>query len=127
MDVEAMRYLTTLDADTLAPLIPHLLTWIQDINWPVASPVIHLLRKYPFVIVEPVRKVLRDEAGEKDDGGWKFNCLNYLVVEMNPEYQILLNEEIVRMATSPTKEEAEWETVEIAKDILRKLHLAVQK
>ncbi|KAH7327136.1 hypothetical protein BKA65DRAFT_510022 [Rhexocercosporidium sp. MPI-PUGE-AT-0058] len=126
IDTEAVERLEPLDSPTLAPLIPHLLIWIQDANWPVAWPVIQLLQKHPAIVVEPVRKVLRDEAGEVDDGSWKSNCLSALVAEMDKEYQIQLKEEILRMARSPTKEELEWETMDIAKDILEELGITVE-
>ncbi|PVH71937.1 hypothetical protein DL98DRAFT_577100 [Cadophora sp. DSE1049] len=121
MDTEAVEHITHLDACTLEPLIPDLLGWIQDANWPIARPIVELLRKHTSIVVEPVRKILRDEAGEKDDGEWKHNCLTSLVAEMDREYKMLLRKELVRMAKLPTKEEKEWETADTAKEILEEL------
>ncbi|KAH9219260.1 hypothetical protein DL95DRAFT_443635 [Leptodontidium sp. 2 PMI_412] len=127
MDVESIEHLTPLSPSTLAPLIPHLLTWIQDSNWPISQPIIELLRKHPSIVIEPVRKVLRDEAGEEDDGAWKSNCLNGLVVEMERGFQMEFKDELVRMAKSPTNEELEWETMDVAKDVLGELGITLDE
>ncbi|KAG4433238.1 hypothetical protein IFR05_011292 [Cadophora sp. M221] len=126
MDIDSVNRLTPLDPSSLAPLVPHLLTWIQEPNWPIAFPIVELLRKHPSIVVEPVRKVLRDEAGEGDDGAWKSNCLNALVIEMEKGYQMQLKEELVRMAREPTKEELEWDTADVAKDALGELGITVE-
>ena len=126
MDTEAVEHMSHLDARTLEPLIPDLLVWIQDANWPIAWPIVELLRKYPSIVVEPVRKILRDEAGEKDDGEWKHNCLTSLVAEMDKEHKSTLKDELLRMVRVPTKEEKEWETGEAAKGILEELGVTFQ-
>ncbi|KAK0113523.1 hypothetical protein ONS95_013777 [Cadophora gregata] len=118
IDTDAVEQIAGLDAITLEPLVPDLLRWIQDANWPIAWPIIELLRKHPLLLVEPIRKILRDEAGEKDDGEWKYNCLASLVAEMDTEHRILFKEELARMAKSPTLDEKEWETAATAKAIL---------
>ena len=121
MDTEAIEQMSHLDARTLEPLIPDLLVWIQDANWPIAWPIVELLRKHPSIVVGPVRKILRDEAGEKDDGEWKHNCLTSLVADMDKEHKLTLKEELVRMASLSTKGEKEWETADTAKEILEEL------
>ncbi|KAH7379778.1 hypothetical protein BKA64DRAFT_236214 [Cadophora sp. MPI-SDFR-AT-0126] len=121
MDTEAIEHIAHLDAYTLEPLIPDLLGWIQDANWPISWPIVELLRKHSSIVVEPARKILRDEAGEKDDGEWKHNCLTSLVAEMDREHKMLLKEELVRMAKFPTPDEKEWETADAAREILKEL------
>ncbi|TVY23067.1 hypothetical protein LHYA1_G008180 [Lachnellula hyalina] len=114
-DTAAIDHLSTLPSSTIAPLIPELLTWVQDINWPIAAHIISLLLTYPHLLVEPVRGILLGS-----DDGWKYNCLVYLVDAMPIEQQWELRTAVERTAENPT--EGEFELDEVARDILGKIH-----
>ncbi|MFJ6211704.1 DUF5071 domain-containing protein [Lysinibacillus sp. NPDC092081] len=58
--------LKKLDRDKILPLLPNLLEWIQDMNWPVASSILELLLTFPEEIVPHVQNVL-----SSDDENWK--------------------------------------------------------
>lgn len=112
-DTTAIAHLNTLGVSVIAPLVPRLLEWVQDINWPVAEPVIALLRKYPPITTEPLRQILRG-----NDGAWKANCLEYLVKHWPMASKKELREEIERIARRPTQEEKDEEADEVAGEIL---------
>jgi hypothetical protein len=109
----ALTHLATLPSIELKPLIPHLLYWLQDANWPIFSSVRELLLQHSEIAVEPVRAVLRG-----DDGEWLKNCLESIVLRMPRRCQLMLREEIERVARSPTDDEKEWEAEVIAEGIL---------
>jgi len=116
-DDTAIAHISTLPESSVAPLIPELLTWFQDINWPIAMPTKSLLLKYPHLLVAPVLQVLLG-----DDDEWKHNCLAYIVDEMPREQQRAFRPVVERIAKSPTTVEKEdYELDVIARDILEKL------
>ncbi|GJM72464.1 hypothetical protein HMSSN036_46800 [Paenibacillus macerans] len=43
MDLDSVAHLKTLSSNELIPLLPDLIEWLQDINWPVASELSKLL------------------------------------------------------------------------------------
>jgi hypothetical protein len=118
-DDPAVAHISALPESSIAPLIPELLTWLQDGNWPVARPVKTLLLSFPHLIVEPVREVLLG-----DDDEWKDNMLLYIVDEIPREQQLALKQEVERIAKNPTKGEKDIDCDESARDILNKLESA---
>jgi hypothetical protein len=113
-DDKAVLHLTNLPISQLEPLIPQLLTWLQDENWPIFGPVRDLLIQHPKEIIEPVRDVLRG-----NDGWWINNCLVSLVACMPKECQTELEAEIERVARHPTLDEKEFESEKAAEEILK--------
>ncbi|MEG0385789.1 DUF5071 domain-containing protein [Solibacillus cecembensis] len=69
-DVEAVNVLHRMHATEVIPLLPQLLEWIQDMNWPVAEPVLEVLLQYPTEITAHVEEVLLGE-----DDMWIYWCL----------------------------------------------------
>ena len=65
--------LAAIPPDALVPHIPELLTWLQDINWPIARPVAAALSRCGIALVEPVRSILLS-----DDDIWKTWILGFL-------------------------------------------------
>jgi len=119
-DEPAVAHISTLPESSIAPLIPELLTWLQDVAWPIARPVKTLLLRHPHLIVEPVREVL---VGNDDE--WKDNCLTQIVEELPRKQQQALKQEVERIARSPTTGEEEFETQDTARNILEKLESPV--
>ncbi|TVY50755.1 hypothetical protein LCER1_G006221 [Lachnellula cervina] len=115
-DSPAIAHLSTLPESAIAPLVPELLTWIQDINWPISALAARFLLQYPHLLVVPVRGILLG-----DDGEWKHNCLVYLVDEMPLEQQRVLRSAVERIAESPTGGDREFESDEVARIILEKV------
>jgi hypothetical protein len=115
-DVESVCRLENLDVASLGPLIPELLTWLQDMNWPVAGPVLQLMLKNLPLVTVPVASILRGE-----DDIWKSNCLEYLVNDMPHGQQKELTLELERLAIYPTASEMEEDAHLTAKAILDRL------
>lgn len=72
-DLAAVAALNGADADTLRPLLPELLEWLQDANWPVARPLAELLRPHQQAFDRELAAIPRG-----DDEEWKqtlFSCL----------------------------------------------------
>ncbi|CZR55768.1 uncharacterized protein PAC_05656 [Phialocephala subalpina] len=116
-DNEAIAKLDNMDPAVFAPLLPELLTWLQDTNWPVARPVLQLMLKHLPLITDPVRDVLRG-----DDEPWIFNLLEHLIRKMPREQQSQLIPELERISMYPTPGEMEEEADVAAREIVGQVH-----
>ncbi|NUU78833.1 DUF5071 domain-containing protein [Paenibacillus xylanilyticus] len=113
-DFERVNDLKNIDQLDLIKLIPELLEWLQDINWPIAIEISKLLLTVPQETIPYIRNVI---AGEDDI--WKEWCLRYFVMELPTELIQSLQEDIERIAYRPTKGE-ELEEVNItAQELLK--------
>ena len=104
-DTSPFDSLMTLTDDAIEPLIPKLLIWIQDMNWPVAPHVIKVLAKHCKVTEKYILSLLKPE--QKDDI-WKHNIIRYLLYEWPsfPDDELIMSE-IVRISECPTEGEKE--------------------
>ncbi|MBE9916465.1 DUF5071 domain-containing protein [Paenibacillus donghaensis] len=114
-DFERVNDLKSINKKDLIKLIPELLEWLQDINWPIASEIAKLLLTVPQETIPYVRKVL-----EGGDDIWKEWCLRYFVMELPTNLRQILQDELERIAYRPRKGE-QLEDVHItAQEILNK-------
>ncbi len=105
--------LAGLSPDELSPHIPKLLEWLQDMNWPVARPVLEALLRCDEDLVEPVRTVLRS-----DDEIWKYWVLTALLTDLSPAILNALRPDIERLAQQSAFDEDQTETRIAARHLL---------
>lgn len=115
-DLDAARQIASASPDELTPNIPDLLTWLQDINWPVARLVADGLSRCGDPLVAPVRDVLRS-----DDAIWKLWILTALLPRCPRQVQEALLPEITRIATDPTDAEGAEDADVQARALLEQL------
>ncbi|MBD7908126.1 DUF5071 domain-containing protein [Sporosarcina sp. Sa3CUA8] len=115
-DTERVEMISKMSRDKIVQLLPGLLEWIQDINWPVAPSVLKILLTFPEEIVPHVQDVLYS-----DDDNWKWYILHFLVIELPAESKIQFKEYLARVVENPTQNEHGEELDEIAKEILETL------
>lgn len=111
-DTEAVERLKMIPASEVVPLLPELLTWMQDMNWPVAQPVVELLLTFPNEITPLIADVL---AGEDDM--WIYWSLSELIPKL-PFYSKLVLAESVEQIASGARGFHE-DVVERAKEALQ--------
>jgi hypothetical protein len=110
-DESSIEKLKLLSFNEIQPIVPDLLEWLQDCNWPVSSSILKILRPIIDQITSEILQILKG-----DDGVWKYwILLNLISKTSNP----ILLEEINRIALFPTKDENEEEAALIAAEILR--------
>lgn len=97
----------------LNPILPELLEWLQDINWPVAQGLLPVLAGAGPEIAAPIRHVL---VGK--DGLWKFFVITWLVEKLDPDVQVLLVDDLTRLATTPTDDDMREEADQAAREVL---------
>lgn len=108
-DLAAVDALAGVPAPELAPILPHLLTWLQDPNWPIARGLPPVLAGAGELLVEPVRAVLGG-----DDDIWIANVLRELVGRWPPERLARVRPELERLAARASEEEVDA----LARDLL---------
>jgi hypothetical protein len=95
-DTDRVQTIVELGLPAVEPMLPALLEWMQDMNWPVARALQPFLASIGGPLAPHVRRVL-----ETDDNVWKGWVLRY-VVASSPELRTMLRADIERIATCPT-------------------------
>ncbi|MFY0634475.1 MAG: DUF5071 domain-containing protein [Vannielia sp.] len=95
-DLPAVRRAAALPAQELVPLLPALLEWVQDANWPVARPVAALLASTGEALLPHLETVF---AGE--DSVWKYWIIDLVVPALSPEVRARLHSRLTQLADSP--------------------------
>ncbi len=101
--VEMVPLLAEAGYPAIAPILDDLIEWTADPNWPIAVPLIDYLATLGEPMVEPIRRVLRG-----DDDGHKFVCLRGMVRELPRDAQMMLIDDLRKLAATPC--ESGWET-----------------
>ena len=110
-DLSTAEKLKNYSYEDLKEIIPNLLEWLQDLNWPVAKPVSEYLES----IHDKMTTELHDILKSNEDEVWKY----WIITIFGPitESPVIKNE-IIRIAISPTKNERIEEVDEVAKEIV---------
>ncbi|MDQ0891389.1 hypothetical protein QFZ81_006477 [Paenibacillus sp. V4I9] len=112
-DFERVNQLRNLDDSILIAIIPNLVEWLQDINWPISSEVAKLLLKHPEETIPHIKDVLIT-----NDDIWKEWSLRYFVKELPIHLIQEFKTDLIRIANTPTKGELLEEVNETALMIL---------
>jgi hypothetical protein len=100
-DVQAVYRARALGYPALNDLLPQLLEWLLDVNWPVAQHVASLLSLAGREIVPHIKAVF-----SSDDPLWKYSLFaSGLIRDLAPAVHDALRDDLVRMATQPTDAE----------------------
>lgn len=113
-DFERVNQLKNLNRKEFLHLLPGLMEWIQDMNWPIAEEVSELLLTCPDEIVPLIKEVLAT-----NDDVWKYWCLIILVKRLPEDLRMQFKKDLIRLAESPTAGEKLEELDEIALEILQ--------
>jgi len=97
-------------------ILPQLLEWLQDPNWPVARDVLDLLSYAGEEIIPHIRAILVSQ-----NGGWKYSLLTIgLVSKLAPSIRKSIRDELQRLAENPTENDIREEVNLLSKEILFK-------
>ena len=115
LDVDAVRRLSAKGYPAIEPILPALLEWMQDLNWPVAQALHPFLVSLGEPLAPHIRSILRT-----DDDIWKYWVLICVVAE-SPSLLSALKLELEHLAEKPTDGEREELIDELARNMLRRL------
>ncbi len=108
-DIETAQKLQNYSFEEVKPIIPNLLEWLQDLNWPVSKPVFEYMIPFTENISLEILQILQGK-----DEVWKYWILQIFGNETKNE---LVVNEIRRIARNPTEEEINEGIAEIATEI----------
>jgi hypothetical protein len=112
-DGEWARAIIALGYPAVAPVLPELLEWLQDGNWPVSHGIGAFLASVGEPVVPHIRRVF---AG--DDGIWKYWCIERLVRAFPRPVAELLLPELQQLACHPSAQDRSEEVDERAREAL---------
>jgi hypothetical protein len=98
----------------VAPILPQLLEWLKDINWPVA----HVLAPFLASIGNPLVPHI-EHIFHTDDEIWKYWIIRAIIYN-SPELATSFHDELERIASSPTNSEKYEEVNVVAREVLEK-------
>ncbi len=108
-DIITAEKLKNYSFEEIKPIIPNLLEWLQDLNWPVSKLIADFLIPFSENIAFEILKILQG-----NDEMWKYWILLVFGKIIKNE---LVIKEINRIAQNPTLEEIDAEVYELAKEI----------
>ena len=117
-DFSGIDELRLLSDEEIMPILPALLEWMKDMNWPIAKEMPALLSKHQRVIIPFIIEALRPEQSECDWKTWIIHCLLPLLDE---DYLLMLKASLERIAEDPTWGEESEETNIEARELLDKM------
>lgn len=112
-DIETADRLSGHSYDEIKAIVPDLLTWIQDMNWPVSGPVSRYLQTISEFLTDDILKILKGT-----DDIWKYWALHVFGLWTSRPLDKKVIDEITRIATNPTPGEKNEGVDEIAKKII---------
>ena len=95
------------------PILPDLLEWIKDENWPVALPTATLLSGAGPEIVPFVKSILN-----ADDGMWKYWTIDLVVRPASTKKRMAVQDDLDRLALNPSQDDLNCDDAEQAKAVL---------
>lgn len=114
-DLAAIQTLYNNDISSVDAQLPELLTWLQDINWPVAAPLVEYLRLH-FAALPAMESTLL-EILKSDDGVWKY----WLIVSLGYLFQTpALLKALSDLAHQPSADDKHEEVDIVALEVLEK-------
>ena len=99
------------------PILPKLLEWLQDMNWPVADVLAPFLTSIGIDLEPHLRKIF-----QTDDELWKYWIINEILEESEP-LAAVMKDELIRVARNPTESERTEELPLEAERVIRKFGL----
>lgn len=113
-EVEKARTLVALGYPAVTPVLPNLMEWLQDGNWPVAHVMGPFLAGIGLPLAGEVRRVFAT-----DDVIWKYWCI-VLVVAESPALLAVLRDDLAHLAAEPPRDEDDAWVAGAAQAVLRR-------
>ncbi|MBB5397171.1 DUF5071 domain-containing protein [Mucilaginibacter sp. AK015] len=112
-DVTAVEHLLSLPFDAVKSDVPELLTWLQDMHWPVADGIADYLVPHVNDITDELISIL-----QTDDSLWKYYIMRVLIARSHRKLQPGLIKVIKYLAENPSEIDVDDNVDEAAKEIL---------
>lgn len=117
-DTSTIDELMKLDEITVQLILPDLLEWMADMNWPVAPYIVKVLARFPYSLVPHIRGALAEKA---DDDILKYWILRELMPLFPVSVQRIYIPDIQRIVEHPTAGEKAEELDDYGRRMLAEL------
>ncbi|WP_322905761.1 DUF5071 domain-containing protein [Paenibacillus sp. SGZ-1009] len=107
-DFNSIERLRQLRSEQIVPLIPQLLEWLQDQNWPIYNDIKSILIPQQLFLVKPLKQILHS-----NDSSWKYFILSDFLPCVDDEVLRQLQVELQMLAYSPLSIEDKLEEVDV--------------
>lgn len=114
-DLPAAESVVALGWPAVEPVAMQLLTWLQDINWPVARILAPFFEEVGADLAPYVRQIVQTQ-----DDVWKYYVIEAVVGRSLPLARVL-EVELRRLSLSPTPSEHKEEVDRVASEALEQL------
>ncbi|MGC5773673.1 DUF5071 domain-containing protein [Paenibacillus pabuli] len=115
-DFEAVRKLSELGNEELKDIIPELMEWLQDGNWPISKSVEDLLLRFGEEFIPHIQNGFQTK-----DPQWEYFMLTGLIRRLPSQYLIMLKGDLERILENPTEDEILEELDEVIIPLLDKI------
>lgn len=115
-DFSGVEELRLLSGEEIAPILPALLEWMKDMNWPIAQEMPELLSMHQKLIIPCIIEALQPEQSECD---WKTYIIQFLLPLLDSDYFLMLKPSLERIVQEPTWGEISDGTDEAAREFLQ--------
>lgn len=105
--------LMEISEEEVKPILPDLLYWIADMNWPIAIEMVKVLARFPDSVIPLIKELLKPTEKDED---WKYFVITDLIPALPAESQELLAQSINRILNVPTDGEVDCGVWEVVKD-----------
>lgn len=119
-DTSTIDELMKLNEDEAKIILPELLCWIADFNWPIAKDMINVLKRFSNNLTPLIQNALR--ADESDDM-LKYWIIRELIPVLSKEVQKNILTDIKRICDSPTVTEEIEGVCDEAKEFIENYNL----
>lgn len=116
-DFSGIEKLRMLSDEEIAPILPELLEWMKDMNWPIAKEMPELLSKHQKMITPCIIEALQPEQLECD---WKNFIIWDLLPMLDKQYLVMIKPCLERIVKKPTQGEIFEKTDIEAAEFLKK-------
>ncbi len=103
-DIEKAEKLKSYSYKEIAPIIPDLLMWLQDMNWPVAPVIAKYLRSISEELSDEIIRILNGK-----DEMWKYWTIEVFGIRSEKKLDPKIIEILHSIAYTPSPEEKEYE------------------
>ncbi|MFD1177845.1 DUF5071 domain-containing protein [Paenibacillus puldeungensis] len=114
-DYGRVEQLKTKTLEEMKPILPDLLKWLQDMNWPIAQDIENIVINYQEDLLPHLKEIFNT-----NDGEWKYFILHGLVSRLPKHIIKELKPDLIRMKDFPTKDEIVSEINDIVTELLEK-------
>jgi hypothetical protein len=115
-DFERVEKLKALNLEDIKPILPDLMIWLQDQNWPISQGIEDIIIEFQSDLIPHIKNIF-----STTDGSWKYFLLHGLINRLPSSIITELREDLERIKNNPTQDEKYEELDDILSELLARI------